>query len=434
MATPVLTPASNSSTTVLPITGTLALAQDVTSYPFGIYADTSSDLYDANFISGALDQVAYTYKMLGGSVLDVELTEQDVYTAYETAVLEYSYIINLHQAKNSLTTVLGAATGTFDHDGIMQSGALKDALSGSHAALKLPKFEFEYSRKVADTVSAVVAVGGSEPEYSASVRIEPLKQDYDLQAQIMSSSAVTSSLPYYQKVGNTKIRVKKVFYKTPHAMWRFYGYFGGLSSVGNLSTYGQYADDSSFEIIPVWQNKIQGIMYEDAIWTRNSHWSYRLVNNQLRLYPIPTTAHPTEIWFTFTIPEDGVQAWQSDSQYADGTDGVNNMNTLPFGNLPYNSINSIGKQWIRRFAVAVAKEMLGQIRGKFAVVPIPGGDVTLNHSELLSQAKDEQEKLREELKTILDELTYQQIAEREQAIMESAKTSLMNVPNAIYVG
>jgi len=156
MATPVLTPASNSNTTILPITGTLTLAQEVTSYPFGIYAQPSADLYDANFISGAVDQVAYTFKVLGGDVLDIELTEQNVFTAYEMSVLEYSYIINIHQAKNSLVTVLGAATGTFDHDGVMQSGSLKSALSGTHGALKFPRFEFSYGLRARPSICSLV--------------------------------------------------------------------------------------------------------------------------------------------------------------------------------------------------------------------------------------------------------------------------------------
>jgi hypothetical protein len=110
------------------------------------------------------------------------------------------------------------------------------------------------------------------------------------------------------------------------------------------------------------------------------------------------------------------------------------MNTLPIGNLPFISINSIGKQWIRRFALALCKEILGQIRSKFATVPIPGDSVTLNGSALISEGKDEQDKLREELKTTLAELTYQKVAEQESAMMETAGKTLEKVPYYIYVG
>ena len=105
-----------------------------------------------------------------------------------------------------------------------------------------------------------------------------------------------------------------------------------------------------------------------------------------------------------------------------------------FENILYNKINSIGKQWIRRFGLALAKEILGQVRGKFGQLPIPGSTVTLNAAELLSQAKEEQEKLREELKTTLDELTYNKIATLESEKAEAAINVLKNMPNSIFIG
>ena len=110
------------------------------------------------------------------------------------------------------------------------------------------------------------------------------------------------------------------------------------------------------------------------------------------------------------------------------------MNTLPFENVPFQNINSIGKQWIRRFALALTKEMLGQVRGKFNTIPIPGESVTLNHSELLSQGKEEQEKLREELKTVLDEMVYHKLAEQEAAVSDNVNKVNATIPGGIYVG
>mgnify|MGYP004392809051 FL=1 len=201
--------------------------------------------------------------------------------------------------------------------------------------------------------------------------------------------------------------------------------------MGNMSTYGMYSDDSSWEIIPPWQNKAQAMAYEDAIYTRNSHYSYEIKNNNLRIFPKPTTVSPTTIWVEFTIQED---AWNEETDRSSGHDGVNNMNTLPFANLPYKNINSIGKQWIRRFALALTKEMLGQVRGKFGSIPIPGNDLQLNASDLLNQAKDEQEKLREELKTILDELTYAKLSETQSAIVKTAQETMATVPVGLLVG
>ena len=183
----------------------------------------------------------------------------------------------------------------------------------------------------------------------------------------------------------------------------------------------------------MWQNKLQAIQYEDHLYTRLSHFSYEIKNNNLRLFPIPHSgsAHPNKFWVQFMIHED---AWDEDDDRRTGVDGVNNMNTLPFANIPYSKINSIGKQWIRRFALALSKEMLGLVRGKFATIPIPGESVTLNGSDLVSQGKDEQEKLREELKTVLDELTYQKLAEKDAAIMDSTGKVLQGVPVPIMVG
>jgi len=201
--------------------------------------------------------------------------------------------------------------------------------------------------------------------------------------------------------------------------------------VGNLSTYGQWADDSTFQVIPVWQNKAQAMAFEDAINTRLSHFSYEIKNNKLRLYPQVTTHHPSKMWVEFTVQTD---AWDEQSNGTDGGEGINNMNTLPFENIPYANINAIGKQWIRRFALALCKEMLGLIRSKFATIPIPGESVSLNGSDLVSQGKEEQGSLREELKATLDELTYARIAETEAAMMETANRTQSKVPLVIFMG
>ena len=145
-APPTLTPVQQTSPYVLPATGSTTNVT-ATSVPYGVY------LTSPEFISGAASQVAYTYKMLGGDVLDIELTEQNVYTSYELAVLEYSYIINNHQAVNVLSDFLGATTGTFDHKGGLEAGELSSSLSGTPVALKYPSFNFSYAKKVSDGLS-----------------------------------------------------------------------------------------------------------------------------------------------------------------------------------------------------------------------------------------------------------------------------------------
>jgi hypothetical protein len=417
MALPVITPAS--TTTVVRLSASATAAEvSATQLPFNI-AEYKTDQY---FLSGAAEQVAYVYKMLGGDVLDIELTNQNVYSAYQAACMEYSYLVNIHQAKNSLPSMLGATTGTFDHLGHLLSGP-----TGSSVALKFPRFQAQLPRNVAKGFGASVGVGGDVPVYSASINLTSSVQDYDLQA---AADIALSSSGHPELMGKRAV-VTRVYYITPRAMWRFFAYYGGINVIGNMTTYGMYTDDSTFEVVPTWQNKLQAMMYEDSIYTRTSHHSYEIVDNKLRLYPVPAATDVSKMYFRFYIVPD---AWQAGSTN-DGIGGVNNLNTLPFENIPYTNINSIGKQWIRRYALALSKEMLSQIRGKFGgAIPSPGVTLTLNSSALASEADKEKTALREELVKVLDELTYAKITETQAGIAKNAAETMKYAPLPIFVG
>ena len=233
-------------------------------------------------------------------------------------------------------------------------------------------------------------------------------------------------------MSGSRINVTKVFYKTPQAMWRFFGYYGGLNTVGDLASYGQYADDSTFQLVPTWQNKSQAMAFEDAIYTRNSHYSFEIKDNKLRIFPQAVQVTPRIMWIEFFIDTD--TPWKEEGSTDNGIDGINNINALPFENTPYQKINSIGKQWIRRFALALAKETLGNVRSKLSSIPIPGDSVTLDGPALLGQAQAEQEKLREELKTIFDELTYAKIAQGDAELSDAVNKVQERVPMRIFVG
>jgi hypothetical protein len=58
--------------------------------------------------------------------------------------------------------------------------------------------------------------------------------------------------------------------------------------------------------------------------------------------------------------------------------------------------------WIQDYALALAKEMLGQAREKFATIAGPQGGTQLNGASLKSEAKAEMEALEEELKRFYD--------------------------------
>ena len=143
------------------------------------------------------------------------------------------------------------------------------------------------------------------------------------------------------------------------------------------------------------------------------------------------TSEISQMWFTFQVLDD---AWDVDETRKDGAQGINNLSTIPFANIPYENINSVGKQWIRRFALALSKETLGQIRGKFGTIPIPGENLTLNASDLLSQAQSEQAALRDELKTVLDVMVYTALAEKDAAMAGNITTIKQQAPLPIFQG
>ena len=213
-----LSPKSTTSTIILTSTG--STSQVTASLPIGVYTGS------AQFISGASAQVAYVYKKLGGDVVDIEITPSNVYAAYEEAVLEYSYIVNLHQGKNALSSILGSATGTFDHKGDLISGPVS-------ASLRYPRFSLGYSRRVGDGAAAAAGFGGTTPNYSASFHPVKNVQDYDLQKIIQDASSTGlddsgRAVAYAGKIGTKRILVDKVYFRSPRAMWRFYGYYGGV--------------------------------------------------------------------------------------------------------------------------------------------------------------------------------------------------------------
>ena len=380
-----LQPLSTVSAVVLPSTGTHGDVTTALSY--GVYTSSA-------FISGAVDQVSYTYNKLGGRILDLEITPTIVYNSYEEACLEYSYLINTHQAKNVLSDMLGNTTGSFDQDG-----------------------EFtEYDNGT-----------GVKPNLNFAAITDV--QDYDLQTIIYSASLESTSL-FSGTVGKNAITIQKVYYKTPQSMWNFFG-GNAIGTTGNLSTYGMYADDSSFQLVPAWQNILQAYAFEEDMNVRASHHSFKINNNKLRIFPTPDGNNPDKFWVDFRVSEDAFTE-ESDRKY--GADGVNNMNTLPFPNVPYKNINSIGKQWIRRFGLSLSKETLGQVRSKLASIPIPNNEITLNGPALISEAKEEQNSLRDELKSVLDEMAYGTLVEGDAAMQRNLTEIVNKIPTGIYVG
>lgn len=421
---PTYLPSTTFNSLTLPPTGSIGNVVDALS--LGIYASSTE------FLSGAVAQVAYVYNELGGEVLDLEITANQVYESYERAVSEYGYILNLHQGKNVLYQALGSQTASFDHLGEIVEGP-------EGANLRYPRFDISYAKTIADAFSEQMSYGGTQTVYSASFDVEVDVQDYDLQA-ILYTASLEPGCPWSGSFEDgptrTRVNIKRVFYKTPRATWRYFGYYGlgGLDTVGALSSYGQFASASTFQLVPVWQNKLQAMHYSDALYTRLSHFGYELRNNKLRIFPIPREPFASsKIWFEFVFPRKSVFSDDEDTMDT-GKSGVNNVGTLPFDNIPYEYINAIGKHWIRSYSLALCKSRLGYNRSKLQSLPIPGNEVTLNGNELLSEGREEQEKLKQTLKEILDEMTYQKLAEQNADAVEKAHDVLNKVPLSFYVG
>jgi hypothetical protein len=374
---------------------TASFANVVQPTPFAIYdADTS-------FQADANGMIQYVYTKLGGRTLNVELTNKDVYTSFEEAALEYSSTINSYQARSVLADIIGSQTGS---------------LSGHEQ--QLPRMSLAAANKAAGAYSAEALVGGTRTLYSASISLNIGQQNYDLNALLSASG----------KIGPTgQIQLEEVFHFSPTAAYRFFDTTSAINYLHNQFSFESFTPETVFYLLPVWEDVLRAQQMEMSHKVRRSNYSYHVTNNVLRIYPVPTLS--TNLHFTYYL--NGDNPWDANDP---ALNGVTNLSNVPFGNISYAKVNSIGKQWIRRFALCLSKEVLGQVRSKVAEVPIPNGTLTLNGNELISQAREEQGELRGDLKALLESMTYQALAAQELERSQALQQQLNKVPMLIYVG
>ena len=160
---------------------------------------------------------------------------------------------------------------------------------------------------------------------------------------------------------------------------------------------------------------------------RRSNYSFELVNNRLRLFPIPDGS-PNVLFFEYIKKSD------RNNPYEDGTGKITNVGNVPFTNPVYNNINSIGRQWIFEYSLAIAKEILGYIRGKYSSIPIPDAEVTLNQGDLITAATAEKNALVERLRAYFDETSRRSLLERRKDEGDFLQQELNNVPRTIFIG
>jgi len=113
---------------------------------------------------------------------------------------------------------------------------------------------------------------------------------------------------------------------------------------------------------------------------------------------------------------------------------VTNVGEVPYDNPNYKQINSVGRQWIFRYTLALAKELLAYVRGKYQTVPVPGSEATLNQADLLADSRTEKDQLMTELKEMLEQTSRQAQLERKANESENLRKTLTDVPYTIYIG
>ncbi len=241
---------------------------------------------------------------------------------------------------------------------------------------------------------------------------------------------------------NDSIELKRIFYESPPAITRYFDPYAGTGTgmidLMDSFGWGSYSPAINFLMMPLNYDLqvIQAIELNDTI--RRSNYTFELVNNRLRVFPIPsgggdysndsTGTHCGNLVFEY------IKKSERQNPYTDGTNKVTTVAEVPFENPNYNKINSIGRQWIFEYTLAIAKEMLGYIRGKYSTIPIPDSDVTLNQSDLLSAATAEKNSLIERLRAYFDDTSKDKLLERKANENDFLQKELNKVPYTIFVG
>jgi hypothetical protein len=365
--------------------------------PFGYYD------YDYQFQTDADKVSRFCAQRLGYPLVDIELQSGSFYTAFEEAVTVYGNELYSFQSRDNYLSVEGASTSSF----------LNQALVNNNLA---PIIRQSY------TYAEEAGTGGNVNWYSGSIHLTSSVQDYDL-GQWAISNNVTGG-----------IEIKKVFYEQIPAINELYSPWAGLgpgatSAVG-LTGLAGYGPATNFILMPLSYDltNINAIEMNNQV--RLSNYTFQLINNRLKIFPIPGDGdHGMQLWFNYIKLEDRINS----AIVHDGSK-VNNLSKMPYTNPIYGQINSIGRSWIFEYTLALSKEMLGLIRGKYSTVPIPGAEVTLNQSDLLSQATAEKEALITRLREYFDSTSRQALLERKQAESVARQSELNQVPMTIYIG
>jgi hypothetical protein len=366
--------------------------------PFGFYDN------DPQFQTDIDKFAVFCSRRLGYPIVDIELQDLNFYAAFEEAITTYGNEMYAYQAQENFLSFQGAST----------------TIGSANNQLVQPNLAAEI--RLTDQYGVEAGVGGNVTWYSASIKLSAGKQNYSL---------IDLSNQVGVEIGN--LEIKRVFYEAAPAIVRYFDPYAGtgtgmmqlLDSFG----FGGYSPAVNFLMMPVNYDlqKLQAIEFNDQI--RRSQFSFELINNSLKIFPIPGGGM-TELWVQYIKKSD------RNNPYANSGVGsvISSISQVPYENPTYSQINSIGRQWIFEYGLAIVKEILGYIRGKYSSIPIPNAEVTLNQSDLIAAATNERTALIERLRAYFDGTSRQSLLERKAAEAASLQQELNNVPFLIFIG
>jgi len=386
--------------------------------PFGFFDS------DALFQQQADSFAVFAANNVGYPIMDVELIDINFYTAFESAVIEYSNQVNQVNIANNLLNTLGINTGSQ----FLSEGSFSDTLVGG---------SLSYITKLSKTYGTEGDSGGNLKWFSASIDIQDGVQSYSIRTAVSKSLGITLS-------NTSSIEVKRVLHNVPPAIVRYFDPFvgTGMGSQQLLDSFdfGGFSPSVNFMMMPIHQDllRIQSIEFNDRI--RKSHFSFELHGDDIRLYPVPgtqgTAATPyyDNVWFEFIFEDKKADEAILFGNTAALTGVVSDVSNIPYTYQKYSKINDMGRAWIIKYALALTKEMLGYVRGKYSTVPIPNAEVTLNGPELISQGTSEKDALITQLREFLEKMTKESMMTRQQAENDAMNEILSKIPTKIYIG
>src|SRR3990167_430781 len=352
----------------------------------------------------------------GSEVLSIELGKKTIWANLEHSVLEFSSLVNSYHAKSTLKDLLGLPTGSI--------------LSGSENRRPVPNGEWFHQQ--AEVYSDMIGQGTYQNSITASITLEKSRQDYNLLTELLDGNNNPAFNSLYTTGSRGRMRILEVFHFDPDVSFLALTASPAINYLSAEFNFESFSRGTHFFSIPVAQDILQMGLYKIAHKVRRSNFSYQLLGTKIRIFPAPTKDDPKKLWIRVaTVPQPLSPPFNDDTTY-----GVSNLSNLPFGEIKYSNINSIGKQFIRKFALALCKETLGHIRSKFKTINLPGSSMEMDGSELIAQAREDKEKLREELKELLESLTYQNLmkmeADRAQSLHDILKYAAPPKPILIF--